>query len=421
MLLCSLGLDNIDISDLTNLPTILSPHLKRQIIQAGPKQIDINFPATSGRRFSSFFYTKKMTNGEEIKREWIVYSKKLDAVHCFCCFIFGFLSTNSQFASKEGYKDWKHLTEKIKEHETSAKHMTNYKAWKEMKTAICSEKTIDDQIAIEYQNEKRRLRMVFERIVAFILYLARQNIAFLGTSSRLDNSNNGNFLQLIKAVARFDPVLDEHIRKSGKTHYLSPRTQNELICLIGKKIQQKILNDVLKHKYYSIIVDCTPDMSRKEQMTLIMRYIAFDEEKRIYEIKESFIEFLKILNKSGSGIADAIVNLIEELGLDLDDMRGQGYDNGSNMKGKNIGVQKLILDKNPRALFVPCSAHSLNLMLNDAAAASDQVQFFFSFVQKIFTFFSASTNRWDILTKYFATNESKLKAISTTRWSSRFQ
>lgn len=35
-------------------------------------------------------------------------------------------------------------------------------------------------------------------------------------------------------------------------------------------------------------------------------------------------------------------------------MRGQGYDNGANMTGKNKGVQKHIQNLNPRAFFIPC-------------------------------------------------------------------
>jgi len=42
---------------------------------------------------------------------------------------------------------------------------------------------------------------------------------------------------------------------------------------------------------------------------------------------------------------------------------GQGYDNGSNMKGKYQGVQKRFLDINPKAFYTPCGCHSLNLVL----------------------------------------------------------
>ena len=77
----------------------------------------------------------------------------------------------------------------------------------------------------------------------------------------------------------------------------------------------------------------------------------------------------------------------------VEDMRGQGYDNASNMKGKNIGMQKRILDINPSAFYVLCSSHSLNLVVNDAAKASEYAVSFFSLVEKIYNFFPASTRK----------------------------
>ncbi|GAA6098845.1 uncharacterized protein LOC113098882, partial [Tachysurus ichikawai] len=40
------------------------------------------------------------------------------------------------------------------------------------------------------------------------------------------------------------------------------------------------------------------------------------------------------------------------------------------MKGKHQGVQARLLEKNPRAMFVPCGAHTLNLVIADAAKSS---------------------------------------------------
>ena len=43
----------------------------------------------------------------------------------------------------------------------------------------------------------------------------------------------------------------------------------------------------------------------------------------------------------------------------------QGYDNGSNMTGKQQGVKKWFLEINPIALYMLCACHSLNLTISD--------------------------------------------------------
>lgn len=44
-----------------------------------------------------------------------------------------------------------------------------------------------------------------------------------------------------------------------------------------------------------------------------------------------------------------------------------------NMRGKNIGLASKILDMNPRAFYVPFAALSLNLVVNDAAKSSLEI------------------------------------------------
>jgi hypothetical protein len=66
------------------------------------------------------------------------------------------------------------------------------------------------------------------------------------------------------------------------------------------------------------------------------------------------------------GLFDELKSALASLDLNIADVRGQaGYDNGSNMKGKHQGVQTRMLEINPRALYMACACHSLNLTLYD--------------------------------------------------------
>lgn len=80
----NIGAIDFDASDAMNYPVNMSQTMLEHIVLTGPIQVQaINFPVTNGRSFSESYYTKKMSNGENVKRDWLIYSKGLDSVHCF--------------------------------------------------------------------------------------------------------------------------------------------------------------------------------------------------------------------------------------------------------------------------------------------------------------------------------------------------
>ena len=90
-----------------------------------------------------------------------------------------------------------------------------------------------------------------------------------------------------------------------------------------------------------------------------------------------------------------------------------------NFIGKHQGVQKRLLDVNPRAFHISCGCHSLNLALCDMAKSCIKARNFFAYVQKIYTLFSSSIHRWDILRGYV--KGLTLKTLSATGWESHIE
>jgi hypothetical protein len=133
-------------------------------------------------------------------------------------------------------------------------------------------------------------------------------------------------------------------------------------------------------------------------------------------IEERFADFINTKEKTGVGLAEEITKKIQSDGLKLCDILGQGYDNGSNMSGKYNGVQALISEKNVLARCVPYAAHTLNLVGVQAESISVDMVSFFGTIQRLFTFFSSSTQQWNILMNSL---EVSLKAHSSTRWCSK--
>ncbi|XP_052620895.1 uncharacterized protein LOC111877470 [Lactuca sativa] len=345
----------------------LDSKMKDLLIEKGPnREVDTNtiFPKDSlGRHFSFDFFIRKLRNGDSFDRKWLVYSKELDKVFCFCCKLFKTIRTKSSLAT-EGIKDWKHLSETLKQHENSSDHMDNLRTWNETRIRLNKNETIDKEIQEMIKKDTEHWKEVMVRIISVVKCLAKNNLAFRGTNEKIYENSNGNFLSVIESIAEWDPVMKEHFRmiqdKETHNHYLSHKIQNELIEMLAS---EKI------HPVFSLF--------------------------------------------------NVLQDALKSLDLDINYVRGQGYDNGANMKGKHQGVQKRLLDINNRAFYMPCGCHSLNLVLCDMANSCQKAKTFFGTCQTLYNVFSNSTKRWSVLLEFV--DDLTLKSLSATRWESHIE
>lgn len=372
-----------------------------------------------GRRFSPYWFKKTLPNNEVIDRNWLIYSKNSKAVFCFPCCLFksNTIKTASIACTNEGFSDWKNIN-RILDHEKSADHRNHFLQWKSLENRLKNSQCIDDKLQKAILVEKDRWRHILRIILDAILFCTKNNLAFRGSSTTVGNTHSGIFLNLIELLSKYDNILKQHLvnHNKGAISYISPKIQNEFICLLGQTVRNKILSKIKKAKYFSLLFDCTPDVSHNEQMAEVIRYVDIDNGK--ITVEESFIDFINTEEKTGDGLAMEILSKLKADELDVHNVRGQGYDNGANMSGKYHGVQAVILNKNNLATFIPCAAHCLNLSGVHAASANVKVQSFFDVIQKIYTFFVKSTTRWKMLME---TLKISLKGHSDTRWASKAQ
>jgi hypothetical protein len=114
--------------------------------------------------------------------------------------------------------------------------------------------------------------------------------------------------------------------KSAK--YTSHTIQKEILQIMAKKVRDKIREDNEDSKF-CIIVDEAQDESKREQMVIVLRFIDKDG-----FIQEHFFDLVHVEDTSTLILKNKISNVLSHHGLDIQNIRGQGYDGASNMRGE---------------------------------------------------------------------------------------
>ena len=188
-----------------------------------------------------------------------------------------------------------------------------------------------------------------------------ETITLIGANHNRRNAQiRATSLNLFRFCAEHDHVLAQHLAQAPhNAQYTSKTIQNEVVA---QAICSDIIQEVQRAQYYVVIADEVTDVSNKEQLSLTLRYISNGV------VRESFLDFIDVERITGRALGQAILYWLESNGLLAVDVQGQCFDGASNMSGARSGCQAVIQQQAPKAVYVHCSSHRLNLAIVSASS-----------------------------------------------------
>ncbi|XP_050111875.1 uncharacterized protein LOC126590465 [Malus sylvestris] len=166
-------------------------------------------------------------------------------------------------------------------------------------------------------------------------FFKRKSSSGSGSSNNVDSSNTvGSSRTPSSRQSQLDDVLDNNdkVREvvmenaPGNLKLLAPSIQKEIVNSCALETLDAIM-DGLKDRFFSILVDEARDVSVKEQMAMVLRYV--DDNGHVIE---RFVGIQHVTDTTSSSLKDAIDTLFSRYSLSISKLRGQGYDGASNMR-----------------------------------------------------------------------------------------
>ena len=97
-------------------------------------------------------------------------------------------------------------------------------------------------------------------------------------------------------------------------------------------------------------------------------------------------------------ISVKILKILKQKTVQLSWLVGQSYDGAGNVSGKYSGLKTLIAQQAPRAMYIWCSAHRLNLVIEAVLKCSSDVCNVIGIIQELYNFFIGN-KRHSVLVK----------------------
>ena len=155
-------------------------------------------------------------------------------------------------------------------------------------------------------------------------------VAFKGRDESSTSVNRRNFLEILDVVVLYDKKVVKMIAKTLKNMtYTSPQIQKEILHVFSMKVMNAIRKEIGDAKF-CIIVDEARDESVREQMAVVLIFVDRDG-----FVRERFFGVVHVFDTVALTLKKEIYSLLSRYNLDIQNIRGQGYDGANNMRGES--------------------------------------------------------------------------------------
>ena len=243
--------------------------VKRAYLLKGPTQPNVNFPkrGSGSRGFSKAWYEKY---------DWIEYSESYDKAYCFYCFLFKPLGSSHRFGSevftKTGFSDWKHGYKALPEHIGGVSSDHN-KARLHCDDFRNQRQSVSSNLARASKESEELYKIRLTSSLHCARFLISQGLAFRGHNESLGSINKGNFKEMVDWYKVKDEKVKHAYERGGNSKMISPKIQKDLSKCCAQEVTKVIMGEI-GDKNFSILIDESRDISVKEQMAVMLRYIS---------------------------------------------------------------------------------------------------------------------------------------------------
>ena len=355
------------------------------------------------------------------KYEWASYNRVKKSIFCDTCSSFANLrdgvfiyEEGNEKITVNGFTNWKNGSERLKDHDLSDTHQKATAVKVQNLSASSSKSLLGHFSSGLIKKQKLRFHGLISHF-GTLKTLLRQGVPIRG-----DVDEQSNIYQFNLDKSKNDEGLKALLNsKSYTTSHDILREQEEMIVLAARR---KLLNDVQHNRYYSLIIDESCDISKKEQISLSFRTCNND-----YKVSEDFIGIMECNHgMTADLLLQYVIDIFLRCAINCKNLVGMAFDGASSMK---LLAKKLKDIAGTQALYVHCFAHCNELVLQDAYKKSNLVSDALDICQSLYAIIGAYPKRvllFDNIQKDIQQEKvndnytvQKLKNLCVTRWTTR--